>query len=131
METKKRLPLIVWENVCIPKGKGGLGFWRLSFMNELLMVKLIWRWHKEEGEWRNIWDFKYNWDDFDFKHFLLSNSNQGGSQIWKNAQKFKHILRKEVKWKAGNGMKILFWEHTWILDYSLCEDPRWNGLMEQ
>ena len=66
-------------------------------MNELLLAKLLWRWHKEEGEWRNIWDFKYNWDDFDFKHFLLFDFDQGGSQIWKNAKKFKHILMKGVK----------------------------------
>lgn len=79
METKKRLPLIAWENVCIPKGKGGIGLRRISIMNELLLAKLLWRWHKEEGEWRNIWDFKYNWDGFDFKHFLLSNIDQGGS----------------------------------------------------
>ena len=100
-------------------------------MNELLLAKLLWRWHKEEGEWKNIWDFKYNWDGFDFKHFLLSKIDQEGSQIWKNAQKSKYILSKGVKWKASNGTKILFWEDSWILDHPLCEDPRWNGLMEQ
>ncbi len=50
METKKGLRLIASENVCIPKGKGGLGLQRISFMNELLLAKLLWRWHKEEGE---------------------------------------------------------------------------------
>ena len=41
METKKRLPLIAWENVCMPKGKGGLGLRRISFMNELLLAKFF------------------------------------------------------------------------------------------
>ena len=66
METKKRLLLIAWENVCIPRGKGGLGLQRISTMNELLLAKLLWRWHKEEGKWRNIWADKYNRDHFDF-----------------------------------------------------------------
>ena len=51
--------------------------------------------------------------------------------IQKNSQKFKNILRKGVKWKVGNGRKILFWEDIWILDHPLCDDPRWNRCMEQ
>lgn len=70
-------------------------------------------------------------DHFDFQHFVSTDVDQGGSLIWKNAQKFKHILRKGVKWKVGNGRKVIFWEEIWILDHPLCVDPRWNRFMEQ
>ena len=53
-------------------------------MNDLLMEKLLWRWHKEVGEWKNIWTDKYNIDNFDFYHFLNSNIDQGEYMIWKN-----------------------------------------------
>lgn len=72
---------------------------------------------------------KYNRDNSTFMHFLSVDENQGGSHIWKNAKKFKHILRRGVKWKVGNGLKVHFWEDTWILDHCLCDDPRWNGFM--
>ena len=110
MESKKRLPLIALENVCIPKGKGGLGLQRISTMNELLLAKLLWRWHREDGEGRNIWDNKYNRDHTDFLHFLSSKDAQGGSQIWNNSLNSKHILRRGIKWKVGIGRKFLFWE---------------------
>ena len=100
-------------------------------MNEFLLAKLLWRWHKEEGEWKNIWVGKYNRDHYDFNHFLNSELEQGGSMIWKNAQKFKNILRKGVKWKVGNGRRVLFWKKIWILDHPFCDDPRWNRYMEK
>lgn len=54
MENKKRLPLIAWENVCMPYKKGGLGLRRVTSMNDYLMEKMLWRWQKENGEWKNI-----------------------------------------------------------------------------
>ena len=47
---KERLALISWEKVCMPFNKGGLGLRRVTTMNDSLFVKLLWRWHKEEGE---------------------------------------------------------------------------------
>ena len=64
--------------------KGGLGLRRVTTMNEFLLAKLLWRWHKEEGEWRNIWVEKYNRDNYNFNQFLHNDLVQGGSMIWKN-----------------------------------------------
>ena len=57
---KKIMPLIAWEKVCMPLNKGGLGLGRVTTMNDSLLAKLLWRWHKEEGEWKDIWNNKYN-----------------------------------------------------------------------
>ena len=130
MEIKKRLPLIGWEKVCMPLNKGGLGLIRVTTMNEFLLAKLLWRWHKEEGEWKNIWANKYNKNNINFNQFLQNDLEQGGSMIWKNVQKFKHIIRKGVRWKVGNERIVLFLEDTWILDHPLYDDPRWNSYME-
>ena len=70
MEKKKRLALVVWEKVFMPFDKGGLGLRRFSSMNDSLLAKLIWRWHKEEGEWRDIGNDKYNRENQDLKLFL-------------------------------------------------------------
>lgn len=99
-------------------------------MNYFLMAKLLWRWDKESGEWKNIWNDKYNFENLDLYYFLNINVEQGGSMIWKNSQKLKNIIRKGIKWKVGNGRRVLFWEDVWILDHPLCDDPRWNRYIE-
>ena len=68
----------------MPLNKGGLGLRRVTTMNDSLLAKLLWRWHKEEGEWRNIWDDKYNRENHNFNQFLNNELVQGGSMIWKN-----------------------------------------------
>ena len=115
----------------MPQKKGGLGLRRVSAMNDFLLAKFLWRWHKDLGEWKNIWTNKHNRDNFDFFHFLNSDVRQGGSLIWKNVQKLENIIRKGIKWNVDNGRSILFCEDTLILDYPLFDDPRWNRFMEQ
>lgn len=34
--------------------KGGLGLGRVASMNDSFLEKFIRRWHKEEGEWKDI-----------------------------------------------------------------------------
>lgn len=77
MEKKKRLALIAWEKICMPFNKGGLGLRRVTTMNDYLLSKLLWRRHKEEGEWRGIWNDKYNRENQDLKHFLNNETFQG------------------------------------------------------
>lgn len=115
----------------MPLNKGGLGLRRITIMNELLLAKLLWRWHKEEGECKNIQADKQNRDNHDLNHLLHIDLEQGGSMIWKNAQKFKNIIRKGVRWKVGNRRAVLFWKDTLILDHPLCDDPRWNSYIEK
>ena len=75
-----------------------------------MLAHLIWRWHKEEGEWRDIWNDKYNRENQDLKLFLSNETLQEGLMIWKHAHKNKKIINKRVKWKVGNGRNILVWD---------------------
>ena len=52
MEIKKILPLIAWENVCMPLNKGGLDLRRITSMNEFLLVKLYGGGTKRKGNGR-------------------------------------------------------------------------------
>ena len=90
----------------MPYKKGGLGLRRISSMNDFLMAKLLWRWYHEDGEWKNIWNDKYNFLNLDLFHYLYDNVDQGGSTIWRNSQQLKNIIRKGIKWKVGNGRRV-------------------------
>lgn len=39
---KKKLSLVKWDNICQPKRCGGLGFKKLSLMNDALLMKIGW-----------------------------------------------------------------------------------------
>ena len=94
----------------MPFYKGGLGLRRVTIMNDSLFAKLLCRWHKDEGEWCDIWKDKCNRENQDLNHFLNNKTFQGGSMIWKHAQKNKKIIKKGVRWKVGNGRIVLFWD---------------------
>lgn len=70
MEKKKIMALIAWDKFCMPIKKGGLGLIRVITMNDSLLAKLLWQWHQEDGEWRDIWNNKYNKDNQGFNLFL-------------------------------------------------------------
>ena len=65
----------------MPYNKGGLGLRRVTTMNDSLLAKLLWRWHKEEGERRDIWTDKYNRENHNLNHLLNNESVQGGFMI--------------------------------------------------
>ena len=62
-----------------------------------------------------------------FNFFLSSDDIQGGSTIWKQAQKNKQIINKGVRWKVRNGRNIQFWDDKSILDHALSSDQQQNG----
>lgn len=44
----KGLYLVVWDRVCSPKFKGGLGLRSMEVMNKALLFKWLWRFGREE-----------------------------------------------------------------------------------
>ncbi|GLJ36191.1 hypothetical protein SUGI_0726340 [Cryptomeria japonica] len=43
MEEKKRLALVDWDKVCLPKAMGGLGTRKISRFNKALVTKIAWK----------------------------------------------------------------------------------------
>ncbi|VFQ95590.1 unnamed protein product [Cuscuta campestris] len=41
-QEKKRVPLVAWEDICMPRKYGGLGFKNLVLWNKASLMKLIW-----------------------------------------------------------------------------------------
>jgi hypothetical protein len=46
---KKKWALVAWDNVCIPKSKGGLGLQDPQVTNKSYGAKLWWRWVKDKS----------------------------------------------------------------------------------
>ena len=41
--TKKGLPLIAWDKICMPKSKGGLGLCKTDAVDKAFQCKLVWK----------------------------------------------------------------------------------------
>jgi hypothetical protein len=93
--TKKKYHLVKWQDICQPKGQGGLGVTDTKMMNIALMEKLIWRcfWgQNEELLWLKLLRAKYRVSD------LFSSPNPVGcSPFWHS----KHLFRLRIRFHPG------------------------------
>ncbi|CAA0816650.1 Unknown protein [Striga hermonthica] len=59
-EDKRKLSLVKWEEVYLPKALGGLGVKRQRVMNEALLMKIGWKFLTDQNSlWARIWKVKY------------------------------------------------------------------------
>ncbi|KAL4397351.1 hypothetical protein AHAS_Ahas01G0183200 [Arachis hypogaea] len=57
---KKRLHLIGWKTMCLPRHEGGLGFRKLSSMNDAFLIKILWQMDENpEQMWVKVLKHKY------------------------------------------------------------------------
>ncbi|GLJ27291.1 hypothetical protein SUGI_0535690 [Cryptomeria japonica] len=121
MEEKKRLTLVGWDRVCLPKAMGGLGTHKISKFNKALMTKTIWKLLNKDEDWSRIIRAKYLGND-NFFSVLKLDGLPRGSKIWNNIMSCRDPLSHGMRWLIGNGKNILFWEGCWLgkkpLDFS-------------
>jgi hypothetical protein len=57
---EKRLCLVKWDQICLPKEQGGLGIKNLATFNKALLAKWKWRFLTESGAvWAELLRFRY------------------------------------------------------------------------
>ena len=59
-EEKRRMHMVKWSTVTLPKELGGLGIYSMKQRNETILAKLCWRLAHEEGKpWADMLVAKY------------------------------------------------------------------------
>ncbi|XP_061998871.1 uncharacterized protein LOC133716160 [Rosa rugosa] len=97
---RKTVHLVNWDNVCMPKIRGGLGIKKTAEMNQALLAKVSWRLlQKDEGLWCDIYKAKY------LKHDDLLSNN------------YKHPANCSATWRIDPSM----------VDPSLLVQDFWEG----
>ena len=104
--------LVKWKSVTQPKFQGGLGIRNLQLHNKSLLMKWLWRYGQTEaGFWRDIIKAKYGIQD----HWCpMESTEPHGVGVWKHISNFKDNFFEEISFKAGNGLKIRFWQDRWL-----------------
>lgn len=107
-EGERKIHLVDWNTMTMPKERGGLGIRRTDDMNMAFMAKMGWRIEKEKDKlWVHVLSHKYNGGNEGINGIV---EKQGSSNIWKGTNEAKQILRKGIRMHAYNGKEVRFWE---------------------
>ncbi|KAL5834990.1 hypothetical protein ACOSQ4_014487 [Xanthoceras sorbifolium] len=109
---KKKVHLVMWENVYCPKRSEGLGIKSMKDLNQALLVKAGWQIaQKEYSLWCNVIRSKYIKDDT-----FLDNKKCKGltSCAWKGIKHGLTIINEGLVWRVGNGLDIRLWVDSWV-----------------
>ncbi|KAL4313838.1 hypothetical protein AHAS_Ahas15G0025100 [Arachis hypogaea] len=108
----RKVHAISWETICKPIKEGGLGFRKLSKMNEAFLQKIIWRLVMEkESLWAQVMLSKYGRGQ-DLRQNILS--KQSDSDLWRSLAKVWGFFKDNIEFSIGNRRRIRLWIDPWL-----------------
>jgi len=96
-----------WNNICLPKQEGGLGFRYMFEMSQSLYAKLWWRFRTQNTLWSN-----FMWNKYCKKQMPSLVQWKWGSQLWKNMSMNKDIIEQHLWWEPRGGTSSI-WFDNW------------------
>ncbi|KAG7582900.1 Reverse transcriptase domain [Arabidopsis suecica] len=102
---------VAWSSVCLPKSEGGLGFRRLSVLNNTLCLRLIWLLFSGSGSLWVAWHKHHQ--KLSQASFWSIKAKNSDSWLWKNLLKLRHLAIQFIKVEPGNGKASWFWHDNW------------------
>lgn len=104
-----------WSNLCIPKPWGGLGFRSLRGFNLALLCKQAWRLIDNPLSLAaRVIKQRY----YPNSSFMDAAKGQNPSFIWSSLMETREIIRKNTRWRIGNGNHTKIWHDNWLPDRS-------------
>jgi len=109
---------VAWEDVTLPKEKGGLGVPNLAKKNASLLKKFLLKFHSAPpAPWIDWIRNAYGWNEqFDFGDDIPSMT-----PIWRDIYALLPSFRSETKVLLGNGQMTAFWMDLWFGSQTLAE----------
>ncbi|KAL4346110.1 hypothetical protein AHAS_Ahas11G0345600 [Arachis hypogaea] len=109
---KKRLHLIGWKTMCLPRHEGGLGFRKLSSRNDAFLIKILWQMDENpEQMWVKVLKHKYcdgNLIDDDTK------GRNTYSSFWREVLEIWLTFQSNTVKFIGNEKRTRFWHDHWL-----------------
>jgi hypothetical protein len=100
-----------WWKLCIPKGKGGMGFRDLHCFNLAMLAKQIWRILEEPNSLcARVLRARYYPDG----KLLEARQKSGSSYTWQSLLAGLQCFKRGYIWRVGDGSQINIWEDSWI-----------------
>lgn len=100
-----------WWKMCMPKGKGGMGFRDLQSFNLALLAKQVWRLQSDpDSLCARVLRARYYLDG----KLLNARMKSGSSYTWQSILAGLQCFKQGYIWRVGDGTQIKIWEDNWI-----------------
>ena len=110
-EERRRMHMVRWSIVTLPKELGGLGLYSMKYRNEAILAKLCWRLAHEGGKpWANMLLAKYLYPN----RMTEEGRKLHCSRIWAACKKGGPIYVKGLRWTVRNGDSVNMWMDFWL-----------------
>ncbi|XP_075101706.1 uncharacterized protein LOC142177140 [Nicotiana tabacum] len=96
-----------WQNLCLPKEEGGLGFRSLHDVSSALFAKLWWRFRTRKSFWSN-----FMWNKYCKKELPIMVHFRGGSHVWRQMLNAREEVEHEIVWELKSGTTNI-WHELW------------------
>ncbi|KAG5589812.1 hypothetical protein H5410_040326 [Solanum commersonii] len=106
-----------WNEVCLPKQEGSLGFRSMFDLSQALYAKLWWKFRTQKSLWTN-----FMWNKYGKKQIPSLVQWKGGSQIWKNMLMDRDIFEHSIWWEP-RGSTSSIWFDNWTKQATLFLQP--------
>lgn len=112
-ESRKGIRWRRWDDLCMPKKVGGMGFRKIREFNTALLGKQAWRLIQYPNSLvSRIFKAKY----FKDSNFLDAKLGSSPSFVWRSILHSQAIIKANCRWRVGNGNSIRIWEDPWLPD---------------
>lgn len=116
-EDHRKIHLLPWDKLQLPKGQGGLGIRSSRNINSAFLTKLGWRVLTEPHSlWSTVLRAKYCKGRCDLDMFETK-SNM--SNVWKGITENAVHIYEGARVAVNNGISTLFWDHKCVGDHTL------------
>ncbi|KAJ3699695.1 hypothetical protein LUZ61_003400 [Rhynchospora tenuis] len=108
--TEKRMPLVAWNKITVPKCKGGLGLKDMIKFSQTLHMKSLWAIAKgENSTWVRVLTAKYLHN----KDIWTTNRTTRCTHLWRAVLEVRSVMKGNLKWQLGNGTKCKAMGQPW------------------
>ena len=103
--------MVRWEELCKPKGEGGIGFKDLALFNDALLAKQAWQLLQNKNSLLyRVFKPRF----FPNGTILEAPQSQTGSYAWRSLLKRRDVLMEGLRWRVGDGESINVWRDPWL-----------------
>lgn len=111
-DDQRRVHLVNWNTVTLPKSLGGLGLRDLSIMNQACLLKMCWAIRVGENSlWSGVSLGKYG-RNFHTDGRVVSKGSD--SNLWRHMVHLWDGMKSMEYWSIGNGQSTHFWNDSWV-----------------
>jgi len=102
-----KLCMVFWKHLCLPWKAAGLDLKPSRFVNEALILQLIWKLLSEDSQWACLLLSQFSSHGRPITHYFKSS-------VWSGMKPMVDTVQDNSAWIVGNGERINFWTDNWL-----------------